>query len=234
MHLLLLDWTTDTLTTTLFSLEGSSVTLSYKYSKQATVQDYFFWYRQYPGKPPEFLISHIGTGQQTSDPVSGLSYEISEDKTEMDLQISSAAVTDSAVYYCAVRPTLLEAFFPHSSTQLFTSTRGPHYQVGGALLRSLCSTILSIITAAVKRTILRLNVEHQPVSPLDLNLVVDMEHWLFHAEIIEKSIPLKIQKLQLSDSAVYYCALRPTVTGNTTTLYKNLWSKDNTIFHNIH
>uniref|UniRef100_A0A3B4VR40 Immunoglobulin V-set domain-containing protein n=1 Tax=Seriola dumerili TaxID=41447 RepID=A0A3B4VR40_SERDU len=65
-----------------------------------------FWYRQYPGKPPEFLISHTGTGKEVSDPVSGLSFKVSEDQTRMDLNISSAAVSDSAVYYCAVKPTV--------------------------------------------------------------------------------------------------------------------------------
>uniref|UniRef100_A0A671U3D4 Immunoglobulin V-set domain-containing protein n=1 Tax=Sparus aurata TaxID=8175 RepID=A0A671U3D4_SPAAU len=85
------------------SLEDSTVTLSYTYSKQGGA-DYVFWYRQYPGKPPEFLISHSGTEQLLSDPVSRLSFNVK--KRGVILQISSAAVTDSAVYYCAVRPTV--------------------------------------------------------------------------------------------------------------------------------
>uniref|UniRef100_A0A671U0N0 Immunoglobulin V-set domain-containing protein n=1 Tax=Sparus aurata TaxID=8175 RepID=A0A671U0N0_SPAAU len=86
------------------SLEDSTVTLSYTYSKQATAGDQFYWYRQYPGKPPEFLISHLGTGGILKKQDSRLSVKVSDDKTRMHLQISSAAVTDSAVYYCAVRP----------------------------------------------------------------------------------------------------------------------------------
>uniref|UniRef100_A0A668SKN7 Ig-like domain-containing protein n=1 Tax=Oreochromis aureus TaxID=47969 RepID=A0A668SKN7_OREAU len=89
-----------------FSVEGSTVTLSYRYSKKATGSDEFYWYRQYPGKPPEFLISHLGSGSVMKEEISGLSVQVVDDQKQIDLNISSAAVTDSAVYYCAVRPTV--------------------------------------------------------------------------------------------------------------------------------
>ncbi|XP_028450191.1 uncharacterized protein LOC114566045 [Perca flavescens] len=88
------------------SLEGSSVTLSCRYSKQAD-NDYFFWYRQYSGKPPEFIIfiSEMYFTKQ-AESLTRFYAKLSEEKHSVDLQISSAAVTDSALYYCAVRPTV--------------------------------------------------------------------------------------------------------------------------------
>ena len=86
------------------SLEDSTVTLSYRYSKQAASNDYFFWYQQYPGKPPELLIYHSGSGEVLNQLKPGLKIKV--EKNQINMSISSAAVTDSAVYYCAVRPTV--------------------------------------------------------------------------------------------------------------------------------
>ncbi|MEQ2173469.1 hypothetical protein GOODEAATRI_032412 [Goodea atripinnis] len=104
------------------SLEGGSVTLSCSYTKGST--EYLFWYRQNPGKPPEFLKSHSPfSGAEHLD---GLKFEGNQE--EMKMIIISAAVTDSAVYYCAVRPTVTgNTRTLYKNLQYSTSTtRGPH------------------------------------------------------------------------------------------------------------
>uniref|UniRef100_A0A671U017 Ig-like domain-containing protein n=1 Tax=Sparus aurata TaxID=8175 RepID=A0A671U017_SPAAU len=65
----------------MLAVEGDTVTLSCNYSGSV---DYLYWYQQKSSSSPQFLMT-----------------EYSE-KTEK-LSISSAAVTDSAVYYCAVQ-----------------------------------------------------------------------------------------------------------------------------------
>uniref|UniRef100_A0A3P9DHT9 Ig-like domain-containing protein n=1 Tax=Maylandia zebra TaxID=106582 RepID=A0A3P9DHT9_9CICH len=77
-------------------LEGGTVTLSCNYSGSET---YFFWYKQKPNSHPDFLIAYYS--KQTEK----LKFIHDKEKQEFHLEISSAAVSDSAVYYCALQPT---------------------------------------------------------------------------------------------------------------------------------
>uniref|UniRef100_A0A3Q2FHH4 Ig-like domain-containing protein n=1 Tax=Cyprinodon variegatus TaxID=28743 RepID=A0A3Q2FHH4_CYPVA len=105
-----------------FTLEGGSVILSCSYTK-GSVQ-FLFWYRQYPGKHTEFLKSHSPFGGV--EHLDRLKFEGNEDK--MSMTISSAELTDSAVYYCAVKPTVTaNTRTLYKNLQYFTtSSRWPH------------------------------------------------------------------------------------------------------------
>ncbi|KAK7159422.1 hypothetical protein R3I94_005678 [Phoxinus phoxinus] len=91
-----------------YEVEGEKVTLSCSYSSASTLQ----WYRQYPGSVPEFLLVIIpstGKVSQKSEIVDRdprFSGKVNEKKTHVHLEISTAKVTDSAMYYCALVPTV--------------------------------------------------------------------------------------------------------------------------------
>ncbi|KAF4117475.1 hypothetical protein G5714_002028 [Onychostoma macrolepis] len=86
--------------TKLFAEEGSNVTLSCSYSSA----DYLYWYRQYPRSAPEFLVLILDgtTSTKMSDVDPRLSVKLTkQEQKHVDLIISSAAVSDSALYYCS-------------------------------------------------------------------------------------------------------------------------------------
>nr|XP_046264485.1 uncharacterized protein LOC124069385 [Scatophagus argus] len=195
-------------------LEDSSVTLSYRYKKTITSGDDFFWYRQHPGKPPQHLL-YI-SGLNITKPAESLKSDtkfttkLSGDK-HVDLQISSAAVTDSALYYCAVRPTVTanpQSLYKNTKckgqdkvnqpTEDVIATEGDSVTLGCTFETSDPTPTLFWYKQEVNgypKYMLKCfskTVDHAP----------EFEKDRFNATIENKSVPLKIQKLHLSDSAV--------------------------------
>uniref|UniRef100_A0A8B9JKD6 Ig-like domain-containing protein n=1 Tax=Astyanax mexicanus TaxID=7994 RepID=A0A8B9JKD6_ASTMX len=82
------------LSSTVNVLQGGSVTLSCKYNGSAA-SDELLWYRQYSRSRPEFLIL-----------VNELTAKVEKNSKVLTLIIYHTAVSDSALYYCALTPTV--------------------------------------------------------------------------------------------------------------------------------
>ncbi|KAI5628764.1 hypothetical protein C0J50_10576, partial [Silurus asotus] len=86
--------------------EGDDVTLSCSYSTSATYS-YLHWYRQHPRSKPKFLLYISDLSGDKSDSIPPrLNVKVNKTNKEVDLIISSAAVSDSDLYYCALAPTV--------------------------------------------------------------------------------------------------------------------------------
>ncbi|KAK6310625.1 hypothetical protein J4Q44_G00186800 [Coregonus suidteri] len=87
-------------------LQGTDITLSCNYKGNV---NYLQWYRQYPGSRPECLLLILQSSmyvQNTSITTPRHTGRLNEEKTRVDLKISSAILEDSALYYCALQPTV--------------------------------------------------------------------------------------------------------------------------------
>ncbi|KAL1280616.1 hypothetical protein QQF64_015216, partial [Cirrhinus molitorella] len=162
-----------------FAAEGSNVRISCSYSSAFSL----LWYRQYPRSAPEFLVLILDSAKETQislvDDRLTTNIRKNEKQSHVDLEISSAAVSDSALYYCALRPTYpgstpeFLVIFIHGSKEAKKSDVDPRFTA-------------------------KPNKEKQ------------------------NHVDLEISSAKMTDSSLYYCAMEPTVTGNTKTLYKNL------------
>uniref|UniRef100_A0AAY5KUX3 Ig-like domain-containing protein n=1 Tax=Esox lucius TaxID=8010 RepID=A0AAY5KUX3_ESOLU len=87
------------------AVEGTDITLSCNYKGNINNLQ---WYRQYSGSRPECLLLILEGSmfvQNTSITTARHTVKL-KDKTRVDLEISPAEVTDSALYYCALEPTV--------------------------------------------------------------------------------------------------------------------------------
>ncbi len=91
--------------------DGNSVTLYCNYT--GAVYN-LLWYRQYQRSKPELLLFMTESGDPVKEDPSAnwLSAKADKHRKLMELEISPAKVSDSAQYYCALRPTVTGNPFP--------------------------------------------------------------------------------------------------------------------------
>uniref|UniRef100_A0A671PBW2 Ig-like domain-containing protein n=1 Tax=Sinocyclocheilus anshuiensis TaxID=1608454 RepID=A0A671PBW2_9TELE len=90
-------------TTVLTALEGAVVTISCQY-ETTDILPIFFWYQQKVNGAPEFMLDKFDNHAiHFKERFSGDLNTISK---SFPLTIQDVSVSDSAVYYCALQPTL--------------------------------------------------------------------------------------------------------------------------------
>ncbi|KAK7796417.1 hypothetical protein U0070_021871 [Myodes glareolus] len=77
--------------------EGATTSLNCTCSDRNN--DYFWWYKQYPGKGPMFLMSIFSNGEKKEG---RFTVHLNEESLHVSLHIRDSQPSDSAVYLCAV------------------------------------------------------------------------------------------------------------------------------------
>uniref|UniRef100_A0A8C1UGG0 Immunoglobulin V-set domain-containing protein n=1 Tax=Cyprinus carpio TaxID=7962 RepID=A0A8C1UGG0_CYPCA len=94
------------------SAEGNQVTLLCNYTLMSSANAYLFLYKQLQNRSQTFILSDISIGKGTTEPEFQERFDVKLDSTlgTVPLMIQDdVRVSDSAVYYCALRPTVTEA-----------------------------------------------------------------------------------------------------------------------------
>uniref|UniRef100_A0A674F568 Ig-like domain-containing protein n=1 Tax=Salmo trutta TaxID=8032 RepID=A0A674F568_SALTR len=82
--------------------EGSLVTLSCTYEISSN-DIYLYWYRHYSNQAPEFLLYKGTRSRSSCEHIPDKRYKSTKSWTSTKLVITSLTLTDSFLYYCALR-----------------------------------------------------------------------------------------------------------------------------------
>uniref|UniRef100_A0A8C1NB74 Ig-like domain-containing protein n=1 Tax=Cyprinus carpio TaxID=7962 RepID=A0A8C1NB74_CYPCA len=90
--------------------EAAQIMLLCNYST-SSYNSYHYWYKQLENKSPTFILSEFTLGKGTTEDEfkERFSATLNSTSRTVPLVIKNLRVSDSAVYYCALRPTVTEA-----------------------------------------------------------------------------------------------------------------------------
>ncbi|CAB1326164.1 unnamed protein product [Coregonus sp. 'balchen'] len=188
-------------------MEGSSVKLSYRYNSSVT--NSMLWYCQHPGSSPQFLIlDYSGMITNTDSTKWTLTHE--KEDNHVDLEISSAEVTDSALDYCA-QPTVTGN--PEKSVSFEDDINPTRSMVG--VVEGDSITLSCSYTGSVNN----LQWYHQyPRSKPEFLILITKSGYVqkpvplhLSSQVHTDRVDLDISSAEVTVSALYYCAVKSTL-----------------------
>ncbi|XP_045549619.1 uncharacterized protein [Salmo salar] len=213
--------------------EGEQVTLGCQFDT-VDRNPYLFWYKQRANDFPKFMLKRVTFGsdnaiefQRRFDAHLNLTTFKSESKS-VPLTIQRLQLSDSAVYYCALRPTVTTGYTGCRAEENVIQPTKDVMVVEGQPIKLTC--LFDTTSQSPYLFWYKQQTNSNPMFMLRRDTFGAGETATefkerFHARlnVTAKSVPLTIQRVQLSDSAVYYCALRPTVTTGYTAILQKLY-----------
>uniref|UniRef100_A0A671QAJ3 T-cell receptor alpha/delta variable 23.1.3 n=1 Tax=Sinocyclocheilus anshuiensis TaxID=1608454 RepID=A0A671QAJ3_9TELE len=86
----------------IISKEGESVTLSCTYDTSSN-NVMLYWYRQYLNREPQFLLRKGARSWSSSEDIPDRRFRATTSQSSTEITIDSVTLSDSALYYCALR-----------------------------------------------------------------------------------------------------------------------------------
>uniref|UniRef100_A0A8C1LX31 Ig-like domain-containing protein n=1 Tax=Cyprinus carpio TaxID=7962 RepID=A0A8C1LX31_CYPCA len=86
----------------IISTEGESVTMSCTYDTSSRYVT-LYWFRQYPDGEPQYLIWKDAREWSDTGTPAEPRFQSTTSETSTELTIDSVTLSDSALYYCALR-----------------------------------------------------------------------------------------------------------------------------------